>query len=132
MVFTFHSIFNKEVDDHWYDDISEEHLSTFIDDVKSYQNNTWITTFANTVRYHKEAQCSVISMIEENEAFIFLEVSNDLPLEPYNVPLRLRLDGINYVSIIQGNKELPMVLEGNSTLVDVIPNQRKIQIQKQK
>lgn len=136
MVFTFHSVYNNNVNDYWYDAVSESYLSTFIDDVKSYQNETWITTFADAIRYHKEAHCASIDVKENTDELLTFTLQDTLSNNGiYNIPLTLRLtpeEGSLYGEITQNNITISSIKDGDDIIFNVRPDEGEIQIKKQK
>ncbi|MEI6883925.1 MAG: polysaccharide deacetylase family protein [Bacteroidota bacterium] len=103
-----------------------------INHVALFEDSLWITTLDSVVKYIRERQSSVVSLVDSSGSTILLSLSNDLQNIPYNynVPLSLKLrmygkmQGVTQV--IQAGNVIPFIVTHengcNYMNFDAIPN----------
>lgn len=131
IVFTFHSIGPADT---WFDQISTAFFTELLDVVNHKKNQTWVTTFADAVKYHKEAHCATLSTVSTSSDQWILALTDTLSNNAiYNHPLSLRLTiptGEFVTSITQNGTVLPFTMNGNEAIFNAIPDAGHITINK--
>ncbi|MCO4293086.1 polysaccharide deacetylase family protein [Solitalea sp. MAHUQ-68] len=106
----FHSVYNNKVDDQSYAAITEQRLNQFLDTLNTYKNETWTTTMANAVKYHKEAHCTKLTTINNNAIEWTMSLTDTLSNNKlYNQPLTITIkvpNGQHYLAVSQGGAAL--------------------------
>ncbi|WP_165784601.1 polysaccharide deacetylase family protein [Solitalea longa] len=132
----FHSVYNDKVDDHSYAAITEQRLNQLLDTLDSYKKETWVTTMANAVKYHREAHCAKLKTITNNAMEWTLNLTDTLSNNKiYNQPLTINLkvpNGKKYIAISQRGEPLPFSFNDKKNLIsfNVVPDGGIIRITK--
>ncbi len=133
MVFTFHSISNASVADSWYDEITEAQHEAYLDELLTY-NNTWVATFRDAVKYHKEAHAATLTTVSENTQEIVLSLTDTLSDNGlYNHPLTVKLEipaGATYGEVEQNGVGITSWVDGGYIYFNAIPDGGNISINK--
>lgn len=134
VTFMFHSISGEGVADGWWDEIDISYYRQLMDHLKSREDETWITTVREAVRYHKERNSADLTLLAENEDSLTLELSDTLSSNfIYDHPLSIYLligDGETYTGVEQDGETLDFEIVGDSIIFDAIPDGGDIVIQK--
>jgi chitin deacetylase len=136
ITFMFHEIFNSNVGDPFgWDAVTEQYHSDFLDLIKTYEDDFWIPTFADAIKYHKERHCATLSTISDVSSLLTLNLSDTLYRNDiFNHPLTIKLDlaqNIAVDSIVQDGKKYMGYTHTNGKLVfDAIPDGGNILVYK--
>ena len=129
VVFMYHSIYNDQGDgDTWFDAIHEDDFQDQLDYLQTVKEQTWVTTFSNAVRYHKEQHCATLSTIENTSSHLTMSLTDTLSNDIiYNQPLTIKLNVgplERYTSITQNGDEVTYTLSDNENyyLINLIPD----------
>lgn len=131
MIYTFHSI---GPNDTWFDQITEAFYVSLLDVVASKKSQSWITTFANAVKYHKEARTASLSTLSNTASTWTLRLTDAYTDNAtYNHPLSLKLDyniAETIASISQNGVNIPFTTANGKISFNAIPDGGDIIINK--
>lgn len=118
----------------WFDDIPELLFNEQLDELKARENSTWLTTFSNAVRYHKEKHCTTLNTISDNALLWTLSITDTLVNNTiFNHPLTITLNtvpGQEYTNVQQGGNDIPFSISVTSLSFNAIPDGGDIAISK--
>ena len=123
LVFMYHSV-DDEVgcyNDNWYAKVVEDSLDKQLDLLKSYEDKVWITTLAQAVKYHREANSATLSEVTpfDGKKWV-LNLSDTLSdNDLYNQPLSLKvkMNGAGFNKVSQNNTKLDIDSIYNDTIL---------------
>ncbi len=125
ITFMFHSVYNASVDDHWYNAIDESLLSQYLDSLKIYENQTWVTTLRDAIKYHTEKKSAELFMLNQNDSLWTLNLNDKLADSIYNYPLTVKLkivEGKQVSFIVQGDDTLAYHMKADTIVFNSVPN----------
>jgi len=128
LVLVFHG-----VDSMGYEPLSHQLLDTYFQYIKMNENNLWVATFSDVVKYMRERMHANVTTDKTNDhILVHLKHSLD-PI--YNIPLTLKTyvpDGWKHVEVKQGNYKKQLSVQkdtkGNYVLYRANANQGTIQL----
>ncbi len=105
----------------WFDDIPTSLFEDQLDEVKAREHQTWVTTFSNAVRYHKEKHCASLNTLSNDQNTWTLNLTDTLSNNAiFNHALSIHLTipiGETYSSVQQNGEDLTYsISNGGSTL----------------
>ena len=134
LTFTIHSLNNASVNDTWWDPITETQYQSLLDKLVTFQDQTWITTYGNSVKYHKEVHSAVLGTVSNTADFWTLNLTDTLVNNQiYNQALTINLQkvaGEVYSSISQNGVNIPFSIVGNNLVFNAVPDAGSIVINK--
>ncbi|HOI28090.1 MAG TPA: polysaccharide deacetylase family protein [Paludibacteraceae bacterium] len=127
LTYLYHSVYNKEVPDFSYAWVLDTLFREQLDTLASYKDRVWITTYANAVKYHKEAQCAklVESKSKDKSKQIFLLTDNlDNKLYDQTLTVIVNMKGESKIkSVKQNSVEIPFkYISKNQIQFDAVPD----------
>jgi peptidoglycan/xylan/chitin deacetylase (PgdA/CDA1 family) len=131
LTFTFHSVYNGDVNDSWYNPIDEALLLKYLDTLKVYESRTWVTNLLAATQYHAEKKSAQLTTVHQNENLWTLVLTDDLPDSLYFQPLTVKLKmmlGKTAKSITQNNRSLLFSKKGDSLVFNALPDGGNISI----
>jgi peptidoglycan/xylan/chitin deacetylase (PgdA/CDA1 family) len=123
LTFLYHSVDNASntYGDNWYSQVKQADLQVQLDKLASVKNTAWITTFSEAIKYHKEKNCATLAETQAPDGITWkFNLTDTLSNNTvYNQPLSIKLkkNGINYLSIIQNGVVLPIDLNRNDSIM---------------
>ncbi len=133
ITFMIHSI-NGDVADRWWDAIPANHFKTMMDTVQTYSDKTWITTFSNAIKYHKEKNCATLTMVSDTDTMLVLSLVDTLSNnDTYNHPLSIAYNyplGDVYTGVIQKGKALAFESGNGMIRFNAVPDNGPIYLKK--
>jgi peptidoglycan/xylan/chitin deacetylase (PgdA/CDA1 family) len=136
LTFMFHEIYNNTVGDpNGWDAVTEEYHSDFLDLIKTYEDDFWIPTFADAIKYHKERHCATLSTVSNVPTLLTLSLTDTLYRNDiFNHPLTITLNFAQSAvvdSIVQGGNKINGYTHTNGKLVfDAVPDGGQILVYK--
>lgn len=134
MTFMYHSISNSTVSDSWYDEITETTFLSHLDELKKIEENVWITTLDNAVRYHKEKNCATLFEVQNIDSQRIFSLTDTLSNNSlFNHPLTIQIpleDGEMYSSVEQDGVALSFRQEENILYFSAVPDAGNIVLKK--
>lgn len=127
----YHSVNSPTVVDNNYAMVSQTNFQQQLDTIQSLRKKVWVTTFANALKYHREARCASLVQIEAPTAQKWVMNLTDTITDSvlYTMPLSivLRLNGKTYDMIKQGGKIIKIDSIFNDTIMfKALPNKGNI------
>lgn len=123
LTFLYHSVDNatNSYGDNWYSQVKQADLQVQFDKLVSIQNTVWVTTFSEAIKYHKEKSCATLSETQTPDGTTWkLNLTDTLSNNAiFNQPLSIKLkkNGVNYLSVIQNGVALPIDLNQNDSIM---------------
>lgn len=108
-----------------YANISTTMFNAQLDTVLSLKDKIWITTVANAVKYHKEANCATMSLVEKDETSLTISLSDTLVDSIYNQSLTLKVynEGNLFSSATQNGNDIEIIYQNEEyALIRAIPD----------
>ena len=126
LIYLYHSVNSATVIDNGYEPVSEANFQEQLNTIVSFQDQIWVTTFANAVKYHREANCASLQEIEapNNNRWV-INLTHTLPdKETYNYPLTvmLKMNGLNYNKVTQNSNQLPYTTFNDTIMFKAVPD----------
>jgi len=123
----YHSVNSPTVIDNNYAMVSQTNFQQQLDTIQSLRKNVWVTTFANALKYHREARCASLLQLEAptSEKWVMNLTDTITDSVLYNMPLSivLRLNGKSYDMIKQGKNSIKIDSVFNDTIMfKALPN----------
>ena len=122
LIYLYHSVDDAlgTYNDNWYNKVLQDSLQKQLDTLVSVQQNVWITTFGNALKYHKEANCATLSEIGAfNGSQRIIQLTDTLSnnsIYDQSLSIKLKMNGINYKSISQNGNSLKIDSVYNDTI----------------
>lgn len=133
LTFMVHSISGEGIFDNWWDEIDIEYYRELMNILKNRNNETWITTIREAIKYHKEKNSAQLDIISQNNVKITLTLSDTLSNNSiYNQPLTIFYAIENpskVLSIKQNNQNISFKTKQDSLVFDAIPDGGNIEIE---
>ena len=122
LTYLYHSLDNgTEYNDNWYSQVQQSALQKQLDTLIYVKDKVWITTLAQAIKYHKEKRCaSLFETQSPNGNTWKVNLTDTLSNNSvYNQPLSIKLkkNGVNYISVIQNGVVLPIDLNRNDSIM---------------
>ncbi|MFZ9846938.1 MAG: polysaccharide deacetylase family protein [Flavobacteriales bacterium] len=136
LTFMFHEIYNNNVGNpSGWDAVTEQYHSDFLDLIKTYEDDFWIPTFVDAIKYHKERHCATLATVSNVPNLLTLSLTDTLYRNDiYNHPLTLSLNFAQSAvvdSIVQGGNKLIGFTHSNGKLVfNAVPDGGDILVHK--
>jgi len=125
-------------DTNGYEPVPVGEFGAHLNHVAQNENSLWIATLGHVVKYIRERDSSVFSLIDSSGYSVTFSLRNNLPdtLFHYNVPLTVRVKVYGKMAdvymITQGNDTLPFTISylygAKYLYVDAIPNHGFIEL----
>jgi len=109
--------------------ISTANFLAQLDALLEFEEDIWIATFRDMIKYHREANSASLQLLSQNADSWELILSDQLNDQTYNHPLSLRVKAPNnfeVAHVIQGNRPLEFRLEDGNVYFDAIPDSGNI------
>ena len=133
ITFMIHSI-NGDVADRWWDAIPAKDFKTMMDTVQTYRDKTWITTFSNAIKYHKEKNCATLTKVSDTDTMLVLSLVDTLSNNnTYNHPLSIAYNyplGDVFTSVNQNGKALTFESGNGMMRFNAVPDNGPIYLKK--
>ena len=136
ITFMFHEIYNNNVGDpQGWDAVTEQYHGDFVDYIKTFENDFWIPTFVDAIKYHKERHCASLATVSDVNNILTLNLTDTLSRNDiYNHPLSLHLNlaqNIAVDSVVQNGKKITDFTHVNGKLnFDAVPDGGSILVYK--
>jgi len=135
ITFMFHEIYNNSVGDpQGWDAVTEQYHGDFVDYIKTFENDFWIPTFADAMKYHKERHCATLTTLSDVNNIHTLSLTDTLYRNDiYNHPLTLQLNlaqNIGVDSVVQNGMKLDFTHTNSKLNFDAVPDAGSILIYK--
>lgn len=132
LTYLYHSVYNGKVKDFSYAWVLDSDFSLQLDTLASYKDKVWITTYADAIKYHKEAVCA--QLFETRSAYyakrIFV-LKDNLDNKVYDQPLTIILNvgNIKTYGVSQNSVNLPFKYISDSEIqFEAVPDSGEILI----
>jgi peptidoglycan/xylan/chitin deacetylase (PgdA/CDA1 family)/lysophospholipase L1-like esterase len=127
----YHSVNSPTVTDNNYAMVAQSDFQRQLDTIQSLRSKVWVTTYANALKYHREARCASLVEIESPTSNKWVVNLTDTITDSvlYNHPLSiiLRLNGKKYDVIKQAGTLLKIDSVFNDTILfKALPNKGPI------
>jgi len=127
----YHSVNSPTVVDNNYAMVSQTNFQQQLDTIQSLRKKVWVTTFANALKYHREARCASLVQLEapttEKWVMNLTDTITDSVLYTMPLSIVLRLNGKTYDMIKQGGKIIKIDSIFNDTIMfKALPNKGNI------
>jgi peptidoglycan/xylan/chitin deacetylase (PgdA/CDA1 family) len=123
LTFLYHSVDDatNSHSDTWYSQVKQADLQIQLDKLVAVQNQVWVTTFSQAIKYHKEKSCATLTETHAPDGATWkLNLTDTLSNNAlYNQPLSIKIkkNGVNYISVIQNGVVLPIDLNRNDSIM---------------
>lgn len=109
---------------------SPEELKKHFEYVKQHENRIWVTSFASLTKYRVTRESSLLSVKRQKKRMIIKLTASHLK-EIYDEPLTLvvqfKVEPTD-INVIQGSKNVSFSYNAGKLLLNVLPNQRNIEV----
>ena len=128
LTFLYHSIDNiaGTYGDNWWAKVVQDSLQKQMDVLVAQQSKIWVTTFGNSVKYHKEKRCASLSEVQApNGTSWIVNLTDTLTNNSiYNLPitLKLKMNSVAYSSVVQNGNTLTSLVIGDTIMFDAVPD----------
>lgn len=133
MIFSMHSVGTNG----WGNNVlSEGHYLSYLDTLVGYTDQTWVTTFEKSIKYHREVHCATLTLLSSSDNEDFYELTDTLSNnEVYNQELTLKVEipqGEYYTSAKQNGQEIKLWKSEDEkyAYINAVPDQGEIVINK--
>lgn len=121
LIYMYHSVDDAEGthNDNWYAKVYEDSLIKQLNVLKQNSDNIWVATLAQAVKYHRQANCASLNILEAFDGKkMVLELTDTLPDDVYNQPLsiKVKMNGAGFNEVWQNSKRLPIDTIYNDTI----------------
>ncbi len=123
LTYMYHSVDDADgtYNDNWYAQIMVDSLTKQFDFLKSVQDEIWITTLGQAVKYHKEARCATLTEVSGFDGSEWIVNLTDTLSDNtiFNQPLTIKLkaNGVAYDEIIQDGDYIEIESFNNDTIM---------------
>ncbi len=123
LTYMYHSVDDAEgtYNDNWYAQIMVDSLTKQFDYLTSLQDEIWITTLGQAVKYHKEARCATLNEVSGYDGTEWIVSLTDTLSDNslFNQPLTIKLkaNGISYDEIVQDGNSIQIESFNNDTIM---------------
>lgn len=96
-------------DDHGFSPLNSAELANHLQYLKAHENDYWVATFGNVVKYIKERNSVKLSEIVSSADTLKLTVSDSLDQTVFNVPVTIRRklpEGWKLAQVFSGKKQI--------------------------
>lgn len=120
----------------WFDPIDVSLFELQLDEVKAREDEDWVTTFSNAVRYHKEQHCASLTTVSNDDDNWVLNLTDTLSNDViYDQMLTIKLEipqGETYTSVKQNGEGLTFAINGskNNLMFNAVPDAGQIVLEK--
>lgn len=133
LTYLYHSLNSPTVTDNNYAAVPEYKFEKQLDSLLAYQDQIWITTFSNALKYHKEKNSAKLFEISApTDSLWELNLTDTLSANDiYNQPLSilLPLNGKHFDMIKQGDTHIIIdAIHGDTLLFKAVPDGGTIQL----
>ncbi|MFM7022910.1 MAG: polysaccharide deacetylase family protein [Flavobacteriales bacterium] len=131
VTFLFHSVYSSSVNDNWAYPVKDSLLIECLDSLKTYEDQTWVTTVRDAILYHSEKKSAQLSFISETDTLWRLSFTDALPDSIYNHALTIKLkipQGKVAALVMQGNDTLASYIKGKPIMFNAVPDGGEISI----
>jgi len=110
----------------WFDDIPQALFEDQLDEVKARENSTWVTTFSNATRYHKEKHCASLTTLSDDATTWTLELTDTLSNNTiFSHPLSIKLStppGQLYTNVQQNGLDIAFNASATTLSFNAVPD----------
>ncbi len=113
-----------------WSNVPKDSLYAQLDTLLSLTDKVWVTTLANAVKYHREANCATLmeskTLVDDGKIFL---LTDTLPDSIYNYPLTLKIynEGNTFRSATQNDNEIEILYQNDEyALVRAVPDAGEI------
>lgn len=121
LTYLYHSVNSATVADSWYCGVTQTNLQAQLDALVAKKDIVWITTLSQAIKYHKEKNCATLSETQAPNGTTWkLNLTDTLSNNAlWNQPLSIKIkkNGVNYISVIQNGVVLPIDLNRNDSIM---------------
>jgi lysophospholipase L1-like esterase len=127
LTFLYHSVNSPTVVDNNYAIVPQSNFQAQMDAVMARKSETWITTFSQAVKYHREKNCASLVEVQPADGLQWIVNLTDTLTDnvTYNQPLylQLKLNGGKYDQITQNGIPLAIEYQANDSIMfHAVPN----------
>ena len=129
LTYLYHSVDNasNQYGDNWFAQVQQTALQNQLDQLVTYKNTVWITTFTQAVKYHKEKNCATLTQTQAPDGTTWkFNLTDTLANNSiFNQPLsiKLKMNGVAYTSVTQNGISLIIdKIQNDSILFHAVPD----------
>ncbi len=134
ITFMLHEIYNDSIgnDTTGFDRIDETAHGALLDLIKSYENDFWIATFMDAMKYHKERHCATLSTLSDSNTEWVLKLTDTLSNNTvFSHPLSINLtvpSNLQILDVQQNGQSIVYSKIGTKLTFNAVPDAGDVKI----
>ena len=134
ITFMLHEIYNSTIgnDTTGFDRIDEKAHGALLDLIKTYENDFWIPTFMDAMKYHKERHCATLTTLSDNSSEWTLKLTDTLSNNNiFSHPLTINLtvpSSLLVLNVQQNGQNIAYSKVGTKLTFNAVPDGGDIKI----